>query len=146
MIHNHKGAALLQILLVTVVLAGLSTMLLRASLSRSTNARQTRRAVSAQLLISSCQAEVQSIWAAKKSEIFDRDLRKCVMWCKSTSASAACTPDNSNASRSYTCTKITAADGNEYTVTATMDATSYNGQCMLTYVLTDKNGTTEVVF
>ena len=47
MLHNKRGAALLQVLLVTVVLAGMATMLLRANLSRTTTSRQTRRAVSA---------------------------------------------------------------------------------------------------
>lgn len=35
MLKNQKGAALLQVLLITVVLAGMATMLLRASLSRT---------------------------------------------------------------------------------------------------------------
>ena len=54
MLKNQKGAALLQVLLITVVLAGMATMLLRASLSRTSGARQTRRAVSSQLYINAC--------------------------------------------------------------------------------------------
>ena len=42
---NKKGAALLQVLLVTVILAGMATMLLRASLSRTTAARKTSQCI-----------------------------------------------------------------------------------------------------
>ena len=79
MLQNNKGAALLQVLLVTVVLAGMATMLLRASLSRTTAARQTRRAVSTDLLINSCMAEVNAIWSSKSPEQFKRDLADCCM-------------------------------------------------------------------
>ena len=82
MLHNKKGAALLQVLLVTVVLAGMATMLLRASLSRTTTARQTRRAVASQMLINSCQAEVSAMWAIKSPERFAQDLAGCWMYCK----------------------------------------------------------------
>ncbi len=90
MLHNKKGAALLQVLLVTVVLAGMATMLLRASLSRTTTARQTRRAVASQMLINSCQAEVSALWAVKSPERFAKDLASCLMYCK-------CSPAAENA-------------------------------------------------
>lgn len=129
---NKKGAALLQVLLVTVVLAGMATMLLRASLSRSTSARQTRRTVSAQLLVHSCMVEVNALWAAKKPEVFQRDMSQCLMYCKASNAdTGACT----NPVRSYTCQKQTIS-GVEYNVTANFENVSEaNGreQCKLAY-------------
>ena len=83
---NKKGAALLQVLLVTVILAGMATMLLRASLSRTTAARKTRRTVSAQMLVNSCMAQVNNMWAAKSPEMFARDMSQCIMYCKDASA------------------------------------------------------------
>ena len=72
---NCKGAALMQVLLITVILAGIATMLLRASLSRTTSARRTRRTVSAQILIQTCMAEVNTLWSKKSPEAFQRDLQ-----------------------------------------------------------------------
>ena len=69
MIKNKRGAALMQVLLITMILAGMATMLLRASLSRTASARKTRRAVTAEMLIESCMAEVNALWASK-SDIF----------------------------------------------------------------------------
>ena len=60
-LKNNKGAALMQVLLVTVVLAGMSAMLLRATLSRTMTVRQTRRNVSTQIMADSCMAEVNSL-------------------------------------------------------------------------------------
>ncbi|MBR5151340.1 MAG: hypothetical protein IKW71_00705, partial [Elusimicrobiaceae bacterium] len=59
---NKRGVALLQVLIISAVIAGLAAMILRVTLSRTTAARQTRRTVSAQLLIESCMAEVNSLW------------------------------------------------------------------------------------
>ena len=106
MLKNKKGAALLQVLLITVVLAGMATMLLRASLSRTSTARQTRRTVSAQLLVNSCMAEVNTFWTLKSHEAFARDMNECIMYCKSgatvdgTGKIEACSSDE----REYTCT------------------------------------------
>lgn len=137
-LKNKKGAALLQVLLVTVVLAGMATMLLRASLSRSTSARQTRRTVSAQLLVHSCMVEVNALWAAKKPEVFQRDMSQCLMYCK-TAGSGTCA--NAQQVRSYTCQKQTIS-GVEYTVTANFedDVPEANGweQCKLTYEISSE--------
>ena len=72
---NKKGAALMQVLLITIILAGIATMILRATLSRTSSARRTRRAVSAQVLIQTCMAEVNSLWSKKTPEAFRRDLQ-----------------------------------------------------------------------
>ena len=74
MIKNKRGAALMQVLLITMILAGMATMLLRASLSRTSSARKTRRAVTAEMLIESCMAEVNALWASKSDDAFLNDL------------------------------------------------------------------------
>lgn len=65
---TKKGAALMQILLITVVLAGVASMLLRASLSRTMSARRTRRAVTGQMLIKQCMDEVNSLVSSMSPE------------------------------------------------------------------------------
>ena len=143
MLHNKKGAALLQVLLVTAVLAGMATMLLRASLSRTTSARRTHRIVSSQLLIENCQAEVNALWSAKTPSVFKRDLSKCAMRCVTSSCTGNKRID------SHECISHEQdwdGDGNAdviYTVTATFKSTSpTNGVCELEYSLgaTDGSG------
>ncbi len=135
MMRNKKGAALLQVLLITVILAGMATMLLRASLSRSTAARKTRRTVSAQMLVNSCMAEVNTLWSLKSPEVFARDMSQCIMYCSSSSLTTTCSAANSV--RSHTC-KIT-INGEEYEVTAQFTQTSptedSNKKCELQYII-----------
>lgn len=153
MLRNQKGAALLQVLLVTVVLAGMAAMLLRSSLSRTTTARQTRRSVSSQMLINACQAEVNALWSVKSPEIFARDLSQCWMHC---SIPVECAEDDSaclalkgtpctdegttpNATRTYTCAPIKIGTVH-YQVTATFDTTQNPtelAQCPLRYSIVD---------
>lgn len=103
--NNKKGAALMQVLLITVILAGIATMLLRATLSRTASARKTRRAVSGQVLIQTCMAEVNSLWSKKTPEAFRRDLKGDAkgpfMYC-SGGTSETCQGDNIK--RTYECT------------------------------------------
>ncbi len=130
MLKNKRGAALLQVLLVTVVLAGMATMLLRASLSRTTAARQTRRSVSADLLIGSCQAEIHALWALKSPEAFARDMSACIMQCNdSNNESGDCT----NKKKDHICYV------GDYRVTAEFDgSTGDDGKkCKLTYKIED---------
>ncbi len=79
MIRNKRGAALLQVLIISAVLAGMATMILRATLSRTVASRQSRHAVSGQMMIESCMAEINEIWASKTSEAYARDLAVCRM-------------------------------------------------------------------
>ncbi len=135
MFTNKKGAALLQVLLITVILAGLATMLLRASLSRSTAARKTRRTVSSQMLINSCMAEVNTLWSVKSPEAFARDMKQCLMYCKSTDLTSTCSAANSV--RTHEC-KYT-INNEEYTVVAEFEETSptadNNNKCELSYTI-----------
>lgn len=132
---NNKGAALLQVLLITVILAGMATMLLRASLSRVTAARKTRRTVSAQMLVNSCMAEVNTLWSIKSSEAFSRDLRQCIMYCNSNNVTSVCSTANSV--RTHTC--HIPVNGQTYDVTAeftTTYPTADNARkCELTYTI-----------
>lgn len=89
-----KGAALMQVLLVTVILAGMATMLLRAMLSRTSAARQTRKTVSSQMLVNSCMAEVNALWSAKTPEAFKRDMDLGIMYCNGGSTNTTCPAAN----------------------------------------------------
>ena len=72
--NNKKGAALMQVLLIALVLAGIATMMLRVTLSRTSSARQTRRISFATMLIESCMAEVNELWSSKTPIAFRRDM------------------------------------------------------------------------
>ena len=145
MIYNKKGAALLQVLLVSAVLAGMATMLLRASLGRTSASRHARRPVIAETLIERCQGEVTELWAAKTQQAFAYDLEEgCVMYCKSRNSDSRCL--DVNKVFTYTCGPYPFDRDNdtqvdiEYTVTATMaSVTATGGQklCQVTYELND---------
>jgi hypothetical protein len=138
MLKNKKGAALLQVLLITVVLGGMAAMLLRASLSRTSSARQTRRSVSAQLYINSCMAEVNTFWTLKSPEAFARDMSQCIMYCgtgtvgeaqfEATGKKIEVCPANKQ-QRSYECQNGIVAT---FTETAPTD-----GRCKLEYQIPD---------
>lgn len=70
----------MQVLLVTIILAGIATLLLRAILSRTTTAFQTRKMVSGQVLVESCMAEVNSLWSKKTPTAFLNDFNNGVMY------------------------------------------------------------------
>ena len=74
---NKKGVALLQVLIIAAVLAGLSTMILRAIMPRTRSARMLRRTVEAQMLIEACRKEIAEIWARKTPQQFADDLANC---------------------------------------------------------------------
>ena len=74
---NKKGVALLQVLIIAAVLAGLSTMVLRAIMPRTRSARMLRRTVEAQMLIESCRKEIAEIWAKKTPQQFADDMANC---------------------------------------------------------------------
>lgn len=71
---NNKGAALMQVLLISIILAGMAVMLMRAGLSRISSARRTRRSVTAEMLVESCMAEITANWIMKTPEAFERDM------------------------------------------------------------------------
>ena len=141
-IKNNKGAALMQVLLVTVVLAGMAAMLLRATLSRTITARHTRRSVSTQLLVDSCMAEVNSLWASKSPEAFLSDFngdgRGAFMYCDSyDSNTGKCKSSGNSIHRYYDCSY--SIDNVSYTVRAWLYDASGSGD----YPKEDFTGKTE---
>lgn len=139
MIKNKKGAALLQVLLVTVVLAGMATMLLRVSLSRATSARKTRRTVSSQVLMQSCMAEVNALWSSKTPQVFARDLAQCKMYCKTENSNGDCTAWVNE----FECNTKGEIEGSPFAVKATIEHSGNPEEappCKITYTLI--NGST----
>ena len=157
---NKKGAALLQVLLVTAVLAGLATMVLRASLSRTSSGRTMRRAISEEMLLESCMAEVNMMWNKKSPEVLERDLAGCWMNCNITIANENATwlssknytsskcysstngINTSYATRSYTCSVPTTGENVSVTTTLsgpTTDGSSAPSLCKLTLSLPREN-------
>ena len=131
MLSNKRGVAFLQVLIVTAILAGMATMILRATLSRTLTSRQTRHNIASQMVIESCMAEVNNLWASKKPETYQEDLAVCRMC-------SGCPGDNN---REYHCTvKVPQPGGanKSYSVvakfiTATPNATT--GFCDLDYTI-----------
>ena len=136
---NNRGAALLQVLIVSAILAGLATMILRVSLSRTLAAKQARHAVTAQKMIESCMAEVNMLWASKATKAYAEDLAACRMCdtshsdagCSSTSTSVAGRTFNSN--KVYACSTVGGADGVSASVYAVM--VKSGSQCVINYVI-----------
>ena len=124
---SKKGAALLQVLLVTAVLAGIATMLLRASLSRTSAVHQVKRTMTAEMLVESCMAEVNSYWAGKSSAAFARDMNACIMRCTESGIPVTCPEDKKR--REYTGTP--SFKNTQYTVTATISGSE--GACEIKY-------------
>ena len=132
MLFNKRGAALLQVLIITAVLAGMSAMILRLTLARTIASRQTRHAINAQTVIESCMAEVNAIWAAKNPEAYARDLAACQM-CERAEGTT-CSDENY---RVHTCTVSLFEDEDPYTVQARIRVVSGAEQpCRITYTIT----------
>ena len=141
MLKNNKGAALLQVILVAAILVGMATLLLRASLSRVSSARLTRRAVSSQMLIETCQSQVNGWMSLKLADVFQEDLDDCIFDCNGVRNAENHCPD-ANMVRDYTCTLPGAIEGITYTVVAHMareDENNSNSPCRVTYELHDNH-------
>lgn len=127
MLHNKKGMALLQVLIISAVLAGLSTMILRATLSRTVMARQTRKTVSAQMVIESCMAEVNAWWAVKTPEVYANDLEDCRI-CSAEDISS-CSDEQG---QQWTCT-VKGPNADSYSVRA--DMSKDGSRCKIEYTI-----------
>ena len=126
---NKRGAALFQVLIVSAILAGIAAMVLRSSLSRTLTARQVRHSISAQLLIESCMAEINNLWAAKTPEQYAQDLAACRFYADSeTPQTYTCTSSNARVGRG-------AAAIGSYEITATMSGTDPG--CQITYTIVE---------
>jgi len=58
---NKKGTALMQVLLVTVIIATVATFILRLSVSRTMTAAETAKRLAAKRLIEGCEAQIQKM-------------------------------------------------------------------------------------
>ena len=139
MLLNKRGAALLQVLIVAAILAGMSAMILRLSLSRTITSRQTRRTIQAQSVIEACMAQVNAMWAAKTPVAYARDLAACQMCDPATDQEAGCPgAGETSPQQIYTCSIPLFKDQSPYTVEARIEP-SNNGTgkppCKITYTI-----------
>ncbi len=137
-LRSKRGAALLQVLIITAILAGMSAMILRLALSRTITSRQTRHTVNAQAVIEACMAEVNTLWAAKTPVAYERDLAACQMCAPGTGDCV----NTDNAHKKHTCTGVKLFDGGPtYTVRAEMDSSGLSEPpCKITYTITNATG------
>ena len=77
MYKNNRGAALLHVLMLSALLAGLAVMVLRATLSRQVTARQTRHAVGVHQAVTACIAEINNMWGLMTPEQYETSLSSC---------------------------------------------------------------------
>ncbi len=144
-ILSKKGSALMQVLLVTAVLAGIATMLLRASISRTSAAHQVKRNVSAQLLVESCMSEVQSIFAHQTPNEFIKNMQECMFDCETTEEkrtnfynnpdpNVQCSNDpyNGVSQNEHDCSLE--ENGTNHNVAAVINKDA-NGKCQITYTV-----------
>jgi len=136
MLLSKKGAALLQVLLVTAVLAGIATLLLRVSISHAKTSRTVRRQISAQMLIESCATEVNAFWMVKSPETFARDIEQCIMYCNSTLPREKCPEEDMFQQREFHC-RQTSLNGANYNVTARIEDSGTEAGCKITYTISD---------
>ena len=74
---NKRGVALLQVLIIAAVLAGIATMILRAVVSRTSVVHQNQKIVTARMLIEGCMKDVAELWVAKTPQEYADDLDAC---------------------------------------------------------------------
>ncbi len=141
---NHRGAALLQVLILSAILAGMATMILRVTLSRSVASKQVRHQITVQKMIESCMAQVNMFWASKTPEAYARDLAQCQMCSTDSVANGgdgnACSSTNTPVSgvnfpgnKTYHCGSIAGGNGQLADVWAVMSSSSDN--CQIEYVI-----------
>ncbi len=137
MLLNKRGAALLQVLIVTAILAGMSAMILRLSLSRTLTSRQTRHIITSQSVVEACMAEVNMLWASKTPAAYARDLANCQM-CDPTSDTGCPENDREGNANSHVhmCTSVKpSVQHGTYTVEAKMEPSGTTPPCKITYTV-----------
>ncbi len=151
MLHNKKGVALLQVLMVTAILGGLCAMVLRVSLSRTMASRKTRHTLAAQMAIESCMAEVNNIWALKNPTQYASDIQNCSKIVPDWSGSSvtACDGGSPKTNEWYCWVKpileysgsTSATSGTQYCITAKIESagSESNSPCKITYTITNNN-------
>ena len=139
---NKRGAALLQVLIVSAVLASMATMILRATLARTSSSNRTRHTITAQMAIENCMAEVNTIWASKTPEAYDRDLQKCQFCDTTVDADEGCEGDTISyggksviqANHRHVCSVYIPRQTSSFTVNADM-VKGADDRCELTYMI-----------
>lgn len=146
MIHYKRGAALLQVLIITAILGGLCAMIARSVLSRQVTSKRVRRTILAQNAIKSCMAEVNAMWALKNPDQYADDLGSCNKIVPSWSGSSIKSCDNQAPQTNEWYCRIKPTGGEEYCVTAAISLTSDSEQeqgapkCKITYTLHNAGG------
>ncbi len=131
---NKRGAALLQVLIISAVLAGLSAMILRATLSRTLSARRNRHTISAQMVIENAMAQINARWASLTPETYAKYLDLCILKCDEDDVAECNNEDN----RIENIT-VPGADGNTHSVTVKFEKENETGKCVAEYSI--ENGT-----
>lgn len=138
--QNNRGAALLQVLILSAILAGMATMILRVTLSRSVASKQVRHQITAQKMIESCMAQVNMFWASKTPEAYARDLSQCQMCDPTADREADCRTDmfdfngkSFNRNLVYNCGSIIGGNSNTANVYAVISGSG--GSCQIEYVI-----------
>lgn len=144
---NKRGAALLQVLMITAILAGMSAMILRVSMSRTLSAKQAQHQINVQKAIESCMSQVNRVWAEKTPEAYARDLAVCQMCDPTADADEGCETGARNVDAKtsvtgnhvYSCAVLN-VDDTAIPVHAVMEHINGAGTpCQITYVV--PNGT-----
>ena len=145
-ILNKRGAALLQVLILSAILAGMATMILRVTMSRTLSSKQSQHQIKVQKMIESCMVQVNMLWASKTPEAYARDLQQCQM-CDPTKDGAAnegSCPQHELESNFlgrtdvyknhiYDCGSITGEQGTSRNVYAVISGN--NNNCQIEYVI-----------
>lgn len=137
MCKNNRGAALLQVLMLSALLAGLAVMVLRATLSRQVTARQTRHALGVHQAVTSCIAEINDMWALMTPDTYKDRLSTCSM--PPYPAGQPVCGDSAVAGEWY-CQVNPFAEGSGVCVTARMrpkTTTETNSPCEIEFVVKD---------
>lgn len=138
---NKRGVALLQVLIVSAILAGLATMILRVVMSRATAAHKVRQTVLSQMMIESCMNEVNNLWMNDPDVVGQpMPAEKYAAFlgaCRFPTAGAAANPANGRAQ--YDCNNVHNALAIRATI-AEVDAANPNPDgipCQITYSIVD---------
>ncbi|WP_428898391.1 hypothetical protein [Parelusimicrobium proximum] len=121
---NKKGSALMQVLLVSVIIAVIAVFMLRLSLSRTTTVTKARTFINAKHAVDACQAEVNFLMTDMRENSANPGKTNAMVfeeeWCTS-------------AVKSYPCHALNADVDSTVVVYADIVRSSGNNYCQITY-------------
>ena len=125
---NKKGSALMQVLLITIVVATIATAMLRIAISRTTTAANTVRTISAKNILEGCNAEVQSKLVRELSADPGNNmlLDTCQLLAKAGVTECLIAAGGGNFRVKVTCTPVTTESGTVYRLTYDIDRDHLN--------------------